>query len=206
MNRRLVIESLKRPHRIPHYFWHRYIKKRVAFTRETVAGSELPVLHARLYKEVRLLEQAIGDFHANKSLEVGCGYGRLVPWIAEHSNQHFAIEAESTLLEDARKLYPASSFHHAKAQKMPFPDRYFDLCVCWTVLIHIPPTELPIVASEIKRVCKPKATIILCEGIGNLELDGVWHHTLDEWHALFSPYKMTLNLPFQHGVSVMRFE
>lgn len=197
-----------------------HIRKRVPFTYEKVAsgwgikGAGLPHFSARLYKEVQLLNQAIGSYHAKRSLEIGCGYGRLTPWIAEHSDQHYAIEPESILLNDAKKLYPNISFYKAKAQKLPFPNSYFDLCVSWTVLQHIPPKGLTQVVTEMKRVCTPEAMIVLAERVGRGNGYRLWGHPLREWKSLFLPWKLTwcterkIEGTFKGSTSnlVMRFE
>jgi len=200
----LIIKGIKRPHRIPSYVRRRIkyilyinIGKRVPFAYENVAsgwgikGAGLPHFSARLYREVKVLNEAIGSYHAKRSLEIGCGYGRLTPWIADHSAQHYAIEPESVLLNDARKLHPNVYFYRAKAQELPFPNCYFDLCVSWTVLMHIPPKELTKAVIEIKRVCAPEAIIILAEGVGERRWSSSWEHTLEEWMDLFLPRKLT---------------
>jgi SAM-dependent methyltransferase len=201
----LIIRGIKRPHRIIPYLWYKlrvsynnYIRKRVPFTYEGVVGgwgvkgAGLPHFSARLYKEVKLLNDAIGGYHAKRSLEIGCGYGRLTPWLTEHSDHHYAIEPESVLLNDAKKLYPDVRFHHAKAQKLPFPDNYFDLCVTWTVLQHIPPKELAKAVAEIKRVGTSDAVIILAELVeGKGEGSRTWPHVLEEWKNRFSPWKLS---------------
>jgi len=147
----VIIKGIKRPNLIiPYlkrkikYFYYLYVIKRIPFTYEEVAsgwgikGAGLPHFSARLYREVKLLNEAIGSYHAKRSLEIGCGYGCLTPWIAEHSDQHYAIEPEIALLDNAKKLFPNINFYQAKAQKLPFPDSHFDLIISWTVLQHIP--------------------------------------------------------------------
>lgn len=192
--------------RIPRYLWYRYVKKRVPFTYETVAGAELARFSARFYIEIKLLNEAIGDYHAKRSIEIGCGYGRLTPWIADHSDHHYAIEPESDLLDKARKYYPYCQFHQTSAQKLPFNDRFFDLCVCWTVLMHIPPSELFKATKEIQRVCDPQAIIILAEGVGNKKNHGFWQHSIEEWKNLLLPWKLTWYKPSPFVPTVMRFE
>jgi len=173
------------------------IRRRTKFTYEDVVsdwgvnGAGLPHFSARLFNEVTLLKRAIGRYIAKRSLEIGCGYGRLTPWIAKHSNEHYAIEPELALLNDAKKLYPNVHFYRTKAQKLPFPNHYFDLCVSWTVIQHIPPNQLIKAISEIKRTCTPKAIIVLAEGVGQFSMTGYWEHTLEEWTNLFSPWKLT---------------
>jgi len=198
-----VIEALKNPRKVILHIAHRLkvafalrVEGRVPFSYGEVAsiwgvrGSHLPHFASRLYREVKLLNMALGDQHVERSLEIGCGYGRLTPWIAEHSNQHCAIEPEERLLCDAEKLNPDVRFHKALAQKLPYPDKYFDLCVAWTVLQHIPPSEIGKAVGEIKRVCKPAAIIILTEGVGRLRNDHYWERTLEEWVALMRPWEL----------------
>lgn len=174
-----------------------YVRKTVPFTHEAVVsgweieGAGLPHFSARLYKEAQLIDKAIGSYHAKKSLEIGCGYGRLTPWLANHSDKHYAIEPDSVLLSAARKLYSNIQFYQAKAQKLPFPNSHFDLCVSWTVLQHIPPKELGKAIAEIRRVCTTEAIIILAEGVGTDSSEVYWEHPLQEWKNLFRPWKLT---------------
>ena len=156
-----------------------------------IKGAGLPHFSSRLYKEVNLLNEAICDYRANRSLEIGCGYGRLTPWIAEHSDIHYSIEPENILIEYARKLYPNVIFNKAKVQELPFPDNYFDLCISWTVLQHIPTKkELIKAINEIKRVCTNKSIIIIAEGVGSVKRITYNEYTLEEWIALFKPYEL----------------
>jgi len=199
----LIIKSIKKPRRIPWYIKYKilssfniHIRKRMPFTYEQVVsawgvkGTGLPHFSARLYKEVKLLDKAIAGYHAKRSLEIGCGYGRLTPWIAEHSERHYTVEPEFILLNDAKKLYPNIYFYQTKAQKLPFPNNYFDLIVSWTVLQHVPPKELTKAITEIKRVCTPKAIIILAEGVGKEKGLNYWEYTLEEWKELLSPWQL----------------
>lgn len=196
MIREFVVKGLKNPQKIPAYI--RYlITRRVPFTFESVTdgwgdnGKGLPSFSARLYQETTLLQEAIGKFKATKSLEIGCGYGRLTPWIAEFSEKHYAIEPEIQLLKTAKKLYPSVTFYSSKAQALPFPDDYFDLCVTWTVLQHLPKTEMIKAIVEIKRVCAQKALIIIAEGVGKRRGIWYWEHPLGAWKELFQPWELT---------------
>jgi len=216
----LLVKGIRKPQETLPYIRCRYIEKRVPFTFENVVcdwgaeGAGLPQFSARLYAEVLLLNKAIANYHAERSLEIGCGYGRLTPWIADHSSEHHAIEPESVLLAQAMKLHPSIRFHKVRAQELPFPNGYFDLCVSWTVLQHVYPKQLSKAVSEIKRVCGPRAIIILAEGVGQKESDkGYWERSLEEWRSLFLPWKLNwfserkieATFPSSAGL-VMRFE
>lgn len=199
----IILRGLKKPGRVILCLREKvgraidlHIRKRLSFSYEDVAsgwgikGASLLHFSARLYREVKQLEAAIGSYHSKRSLEVGCGYGRLTPWIAEHSEQHYAVEPEPKLLKDARKMHPHVKFHQAKAQELPFPDGYFDLCVTWTVLQHIPPNELNKAVGEIKRVCTIQAVIILAEETARADGKTSWAHSLEEWTILLLPWKL----------------
>jgi SAM-dependent methyltransferase len=200
----LLIAALRKPYQIPRYLWGRHglriynnnIRRRVPFRYDMVVdgwgekGAGLPQFSNRLFHEVKLLEKALKDVRADKSLEIGCGYGRLTPWIMQYSKEHYAIEPEEELFNAAKYLNPEAHFYKAKAQTLPFPDETFDLIVSWTVLQHIPPREQIKAINEITRVAKQSATLVLAEGVGNCQAETVWLHTVEEWQDLFKPWSL----------------
>jgi SAM-dependent methyltransferase len=204
--RKKLATAIKNPSRIPKYLWWRSgldgvfnknVRKRVPFSYEMVVsgygkeGAGLPSFSSRLYREVKLLQQAIGDYKAEKSLEIGCGYGRLTPWIMEYSSEHYAVEPEKRLFEDAKRLNPQKAyFHNVTAQKLPFPDSFFELCVSWTVLQHIPPKEQTKAIEEIKRVAKKTAVLIVAEDTGTYEEENKWMRSMENWAELFKPWQL----------------
>lgn len=202
----IFLKSLRRPNRIFGYLWWRSglrkfyrtrVIKRVPFdymgvsTWWGVGGAGLPHFASRLYREVKLLQKALRGVYVEKSLEVGCGYGRLTPWIMEHSQEHYAVEPEKKLLKDAEALNPKAKFYNAKAQNLPFPDGFFDLCVTWTVLQHVPPNELGKALAEIKRVMKKTGIIVATEGVGLHKGENVWFYAMEDWKRFFKPWVLT---------------
>jgi ubiquinone/menaquinone biosynthesis C-methylase UbiE len=195
----LLIKGIRNPHHVPSFihtlfraYFDRYVRRRMRFThKEVVTGvSNYAEFSSRLYMEVQLLKKALKDYSAQRSLEVGCGYARLTPWIAEYSKEHHAVDAESKLLKDAQMLYPRVQFHKATVQNLPFPNNYFALCVSWTVLQHIPPEELPRAVREMKRVLKANGIFIMAEETDNITALDTWGHSLEEWKELLSPWKL----------------
>lgn len=175
-------------------FFNKKVRKRAPFSHERVVsgwgikGAGLPHFASRLYQEVKLLRKALAGYSFGKSLEIGCGYGRLTPWIMEFSNEHYAVEPEEQLLTDAMKLNSQVHFYDAKAQRLPFPDEHFDLIVTWTVLQHIPPKEQIKAINEIKRVAKPSAVLLIAEGTGTFQDDRDWFRPIEDWTELFKPW------------------
>jgi SAM-dependent methyltransferase len=217
-----IIKILRKPHsylcrlareissRIQTYY---VIKKegRIPFNIEGVAcgisSPMIPEYTANLYREVRLLEKAFGSRHFNRSLEIGCGYGRITPWIQRYSNEHYAIDPEPALLSHAIKLYPHCKFYKATAQNLPFPNDYFDLIVSFSVLLHIPLRELPKTIQEIKRVAHPTATIFLHEWVEGKGKYRLWPHSIHEYERMFLPWKLTWSFDRSiPGVGIDRIE
>jgi len=219
----LLIKGNRNPHYVPPFiitlfraYFDRYGRRRMRFThKDTVTGvSNYAEFSSRLYMEVQLLKKALKDYFTQRSLEIGCGYARLTPWIAEYSKEHHAVDAESKLLKDAQTLCPSVQFDKAIVQNLPFPNNYFDLCVSWTVLQHIPPEELSGAVREVKRVLKPNGIFIIAEETESITSLDTWGHSLEEWKELLSPWKLVWHTERKLEIThykkyagmVMRFE
>jgi SAM-dependent methyltransferase len=160
-------------------------------------------LLCRHYYEVMQLRRCLGliaqqDVKPGRSLEIGCGFGRLSPYIAEHFEQHTAVDINTWAVSEASRFYPKISFSVASATELPFSDHSFDAVITWTVLQHIPNLLVGKALSEIKRVANPESLIILCEATlhaGKPEKDG--QHTHDrfpEFYAeAFSPRRLLVS-------------
>lgn len=157
-----------------------------------ISSPKIAEYTANIFREVQLLDKALGGKKFNRSIEVGCGFGRITPWIARYSKEHYAVDPEPELLKLASKSYPKVNFVKATAQKLPFPDGHFDLVVSFSVLHHIPPVEFEKSVKEIKRVTKPDATIFLHErvrGQGGFKFRS-WPRPVEKYKKEFSPWKL----------------
>jgi ubiquinone/menaquinone biosynthesis C-methylase UbiE len=149
----------------------------ITFKTEGFADApSIPALMARNFYEVKYLRDILGklpthDMKPSKSLEIGCGYGRLSPFIAEFFDEHYAVDINKSALDTARSLYPSVNFSNinsinfveVSATELPFESSTFDCIITWTVLQHIPPKLIDSAIAEINRVAKERAFIILCE-------------------------------------------
>lgn len=98
-----------------------------------------------------------------KVLEVGCGFGRCMPFVLEHCptiKEIYGIEFSQPMIENSEiylKSYPRKNDIHilqGKAQELPFESKSFDLVYTHVCLTHIPPKDIPQVVKEISRVAK----------------------------------------------------
>lgn len=149
-----------------------------------------PELSARIYYEVCELRKALGDRAFDRSLEVGCGYGRLSGWIADYAGEAVAIEPNADALAQAEVLYPEIEFHEALAGELPFADDEFDLVVSWSVLTHVPPDRIESAVADLVRVATDDATICICEQTRGEQSPASWPRSQSTYERLFDPFEI----------------
>lgn len=143
-----------------------------------------------LYIDSTNLRAALADCSPTRSLEVGCGYGRLTPWIADRADEHHAFDQSQPRLAVARAEHPDVRFCRAKAEALPFPDDAFDLAVTWGVLNHVPSTVVDVAAAELNRVVSPDGTVVVSEATDGTP-DPRWEYrSVREWCDLFTPREL----------------
>ena len=154
-----------------------------------VAATSPAMLLARHNYETRRIASALSGIRASRSLEVGCGFGRLSLTIAEHSDAHTAIDINRDALDLAQASYPRIDFQYGSAESLPFLDATFDLLVTWTVLQHVRPERIDRACSELVRVLASGATVLLCEETARPHDSGghTWHRTVQDYERLLSP-------------------
>lgn len=164
----------------------------VTFEEGGFAGGNpsLPAFSARLYYEVESIREVLGDATYDRSLEVGCGYGRVSGFVADYAEESVGIDPNGDALADAERLFPDVEFREALASDLDFPDDSFDLVVAWTVFTHVPPDALESSVRELKRVARPDATILLAEHTEGDRGRVAWPRSKPEYEALFSPYEV----------------
>ncbi len=105
------------------------------------------------------------NFKDKKILEVGCGMGGFSVFLAQKGAEVAAVDFElyDKVLKTARKFAERKNvridFRLADAQRLDFPDGFFDVIVMNSVVEHL---EEPLkVFGECKRVLKPEGKILI---------------------------------------------
>jgi len=191
----MIQRGLRSPTKVVDYLTHRYrdyrAGDRITFDHDRISiTNSYPDFSRELFDDVMTLERAIEVESVNRSLEIGCGYGRLTPWLARYSESHHAIEPEADLIETARALYPEVAFECSSAQELPYEPSEFDLVVSFEVLQHVPDDQLPNVISEIERVAEEDAVIALYERISGAANARTFVRSPEGYESRFSTYSL----------------
>lgn len=175
------------------YTWIRLPDGSITFQdRGFVAAGSTAELLARHNHEIARIRALLNRQPVHRSLEIGCGFGRLTPTFAEHSECHVAVDINLEALIRAHQAYRGPTFTRGSAISLPFRDGSFDLVTTWTVAQHIPPDQISRACGEIMRVMTPHSTLLMCE---ETRLAGesvgrkahTWHRHVDEYGRLLSP-------------------
>lgn len=125
----------------------------------------------------RILLDAIATKPGEKALDIGCGPGFVTEELALVVGPAGIVEAmdnsESSLAAARQRCarYPNVHFRQADAEKLPYPDSFFDLAISTQVYEFVP--DIKKALSELRRVLRPggRAGII----------DTDWNTVL--WHS-----------------------
>jgi SAM-dependent methyltransferase len=142
--------------------------ERMVWTPTDVVDVDGPRAMYRAYLEQRdvraMLAPVIGATRLHAACDVGCGFGRLTPVLAEFAGEVAGFEREPALVATARTLQPAVTFHTIDAlSSLPAETAAFDLGLVFTVLQHVPEPDVLRVIDELRRVVRPDGWLLLCE-------------------------------------------
>lgn len=98
----------------------------------------------------------INDIKGKKVLEIGCGMGFHSEILANYCGEYTGIDLTENAVKATKKRFELKGLKgkviNADAEKLPFPDNYFDFIWSWGVIHHSSSTGKCI--KEISRVCK----------------------------------------------------
>lgn len=96
---------------------------------------------------------------SGRTLDVGCGEGRLARDLAALGHDVVAVDASSTMLAAAREAAPEMELHLADAAKLPFADESFELVVAFMSFQDV--DDLDGAVSSAARVLAPGGRLCL---------------------------------------------
>jgi SAM-dependent methyltransferase len=112
----------------------------------------------------RYLQRAANGRTLQRAFDIGCGFGRLTPVLAEVATDAVGFEREASLVATARQLLPALTFTEvASLDALPAADRSAQFVMTFTVLQHMADSLAERVLIEMRRVATTDGHVLLCE-------------------------------------------
>lgn len=197
---RLVQKGIQHPNKIPSYLSNKLIRRKSAVkvedevvtwnTLEWGDGNNPAQISAINYHMVQALRRDLQDESYSHAVELGCGYGRLTPWLSEFADQVTGIEPNEEVRKHIPEYYPNVEVLSSKGQDINLPANAADLLVTRSVLQHIPDEEIEQVASEIGRISTSDATLLLCEETVGESSEFIWPREVERYQSIFSDWEL----------------
>jgi SAM-dependent methyltransferase len=124
-----------------------------------LAWARTPGFDAYLYYRDEFFE-AIVPPGGGRTVEIGCGEGRVARDLAARGHAVVAIDIVARLLEHARSVAPGLLYARANAAALPFGDETFNTAVAYNSLMDVDDT--PASVREAARVLKPNGVFCAC--------------------------------------------
>ncbi len=109
------------------------------------------------------------DLGANVG-DVGCGTGRLEPYLAAQGLFPRGIDLSPEMIRVARRDHPGFDFDVADLRELPFGDASLAGVVCWYSLMYLAPPGRPAAFRELARVLKPGGYLVTAFKAGDSQV------------------------------------
>ena len=105
------------------------------------------------------LKSFLKDTQINKSLELGCGTGRLSNALFQISQEVYGVDLSEEVLKIAKEKYPKLKLACSEVINLPYEDNYFDMVIINGSLHHF--FAVAKTFKEAHRVLKPGGAFVL---------------------------------------------
>ena len=95
-----------------------------------------------------------------RTIEIGCGEGRVARDLVARGHNLTGIDASATMARYAREADVQGAYVVADAASLPFPDASFDLAVAYNSLMDV--DDMPAAVTETARVIRPGSRFCVC--------------------------------------------
>lgn len=143
-------------------------------------------------------------------LEIGCGEGRRLAWLADRLNSDvYGVEPSALAVEQA--CLRGVKAKRGTAENLPFDDMAFDIVVFGFCLYLCDRQDLFRIAQEADRVLKPDSWLVINDFFAPTPIKRTYHHKpnvysykmdyreLFDWHPAYTCYSHKLTHHGQNG-------
>ena len=118
----------------------------------------------RRFKHTDVLRRHL-DLADRTVLEIGCGDGALVRFMARHGAIAYGLEISEDQLARALAVDPVdgAAYVVSRGEALPVADRALDILVLFNSLHHLPVAELDLALAEAARVLRPGGFLYVME-------------------------------------------
>jgi SAM-dependent methyltransferase len=103
-------------------------------------------------------------------VDVGCGTGRLEPYLAAQGLTPSGIDLSPEMIRVARRDHPGFGFDVADLRDLPFGDAALAGVVCWYSLMFLAASDRPAAFGELARVVKPGGYLVTAFKAGDSQV------------------------------------
>ncbi|MFY9484485.1 MAG: class I SAM-dependent methyltransferase [Patescibacteria group bacterium] len=174
--------------------------------------------HAEMKNVASLIRRFFEEHHdeikpGDKVLEIGCGNGRNLTYMAEQGLNTFGIDISATALKEAKQILKDKNLdaHLSEASfyKLPFADQSFKAIISNASLHSIPWEGAKKAFSEINRVLQDNGLFFMrvpATRIKSENKDLLFHYTRDQLEQLAEENSLIIKLATESPRSDQRFE
>ena len=132
------------------------------------------------------VEQAVLGLFCNLALaaglgtsvaDIGCGTGRLEPYLAARGLSPRGIDLSPQMIRVARRDHPGFAFDVADLRDLPIEAASLAGVVCWYSRMYLAPSDRPAAFGELARVVKPGGYLVTAFKAGDSQLRRGGHST-----------------------------
>jgi SAM-dependent methyltransferase len=133
---------------------------------KAIAFSGTDVEYCTEAKATALLDvcqRHLGDPRKLEILDVGCGVGLIDGYLASAFRELWGVDVSAQCLQVAAQRNPAAHYQVYVGNRLPFPDRRFDVVFAICVLHHVNPNAWQRFVAEMRRVTRPGGIAVVFE-------------------------------------------
>jgi ubiquinone/menaquinone biosynthesis C-methylase UbiE len=139
---------------------------------DTVAESYASTLHDHLAGATfdRVMLDAFAELVGSGGgpvVEVGCGPGRITGYLRSLGLDVSGVDLSPAMIEVARRRCPGVEFSVGSMTALEAADGSLAGLVAWYSIIHTPPSVLPAVFAEFRRVLRDDGLVLLAFQVGD---------------------------------------